>query len=114
MRVRGAERNPFANLKRVVAPRADGAVVGFCGNHPIAAAVVDHWGHRFVYAGAAPRRCDGQYDYEALCSSEWIVEPGLVYASDPEHRGDASTASHHRSAVHVLQDLREALLRWLH
>jgi len=114
MRVGGAERNPFADLKRVTEPQADGPVVGFYGSHPIAAAVVDHWGHRFVYVGAAPRRFDGRYDYAALGSDEWIVEPGLIYANDPENGGDASTASYHRSAGHALRDLRGTLLRWLH
>ncbi len=114
MRVRGAEKNPFAVLKRLVEPRADGPVVGFYGNHPIAAAVVDNFGHRFVYAGAAPRRCNGQYDYEALGASEWIVDPGLVYATDHDNSCDASTRRHHRSAAHSLRDLKAVLLRWLH
>src|SRR5271157_980384 len=94
MRVRGAERNPFADLKRVVEPQADGPVVGFYGDHPIAAAVVDQWGHRFVYVGAAPRRFDGQCDYSALGSNEWIVEPGL---SMPVIQGAVGTLRQRRA-----------------
>src|ERR1700693_5822603 len=113
MRARGDERNPFADLKRLTEPQAVGPVVGFYVSHPIAAAVVDQWAHRFVYVGPAPRRFDGQYEFAALGAGEWIVEPGLIYASDPESGGDASTASYHRSAGHALRDLKGALLRWL-
>ena len=114
MRVRGAERNPFADLKRVVEPQADGPVVGFYGNHPIAAAVVDHWGHRFVYVGAAPRGFDGQCDYSALGSEEWIVEPGLIYAIDPKRPADASASAQHHFVLHALRDVTEVLRRLLH
>ena len=57
-----------------------GASVGYIDGHPIAAAVVDDSGHRYSFAGIAPRRADGDYDVQALRRGEWIVEPGLVYA----------------------------------
>ena len=59
--------------------RPDGSVVGYIDGHPIAAAVVDDAGHRYSFAGVAPRRPDGDYDVQALRRGEWIVEPGLVY-----------------------------------
>jgi hypothetical protein len=63
----------------VVEPRPDGPVIGFYKEQPIAAAVVDYFGRRFVYDGIAPRRRDGQYDIRLLRPGEWIVEPGLIY-----------------------------------
>jgi hypothetical protein len=60
--------------------RADGAVVGYIDDHPIPEAVVDASGHRYSFAGVAPRRADGSYDAKSLHHGEWIVEPGLVYS----------------------------------
>jgi hypothetical protein len=65
----------------LVEPRAAGPVVGFLGGNPIPEAVVDYFGRRYVYAGVAPRRRNGQYDVGALQRGEWIVEPGLLYRS---------------------------------
>ena len=61
-------------------PRADGPVVGYIDNRPIAATVVDEWGRCYGYVGLAPRRHDGQYDVSAIKQGEWLVEPGLLYA----------------------------------
>jgi hypothetical protein len=63
----------------LIEPRPAGPVVGFLAGNPIAEAVVDYFGHRYVYAGVAPRRHNGRYDPDALGRGEWIVEPGLVY-----------------------------------
>jgi hypothetical protein len=72
----------------LVDPRPDGPVVGYYAGRPIAAAVVDYFGHRFTYAGVAPRLHSGRYDIESLRPGEWIVEPGLIYYGDPsEPRG---------------------------
>ena len=71
----------------LVEPRADGPVVGYYAGRPIADAVVDCFGRRFTYMGAAPRRICGQYDVESLRPGEWIVEPGLVYYGDPGQSG---------------------------
>jgi hypothetical protein len=59
--------------------RATGPTMGYYSDHPIAASIVDEHGRRFVYAGIAPRRWNGQYDVDALKTGEFIVEPGLVY-----------------------------------
>jgi hypothetical protein len=74
----------------LVEPRPDGPVIGFFAGQPIAEAVVDPFGRRFVYEGVAPRRRNGQYDVRSLRKGEWIAEPGLVYQFDrvlPNMRG---------------------------
>jgi hypothetical protein len=63
----------------LIEPRPAGPVVGFLAGKPIPEAVVDLFGRRYVYAGVAPRRRNGQYDADALGRGEWIVEPGLIY-----------------------------------
>jgi len=67
----------------LVDPRPDGPIVGYLAGRAIAAAVVDHFGRRFAYAGIAPRLRSGRYDVDALRPGEWLVEPGLVYYADP-------------------------------
>ncbi len=114
MQVRSAERNPYADLMRVVGATADGPVIGIYDNCPIAAAVVDHLGQRFIYVGVAPRRPGGQYDFTALRPGEWIAEPGLVYVSDLEYRHSLSPSPQSRLAGRALRNLREALIGWLH
>ena len=71
----------------LVEPRADGPVVGYYAGRAIAAAVMDYFGHRFTYAGVAPRIRNGRYDVESLLPGEWIVEPGLIYYRDPDKSG---------------------------
>lgn len=113
MQIRGPLNNPYADLMQVVDPKADGPVIGFYAECPIAAAVVDSFGHRFVYAGAAPRRHSGKFDFTALGPGEWIVEPGLVYVEDRECRKNALPGACFRSGRRVLRNLREALIGWL-
>jgi hypothetical protein len=60
-------------------PRPDGPLIGFYAGQPIAEAIRDFFGRRFVYEGIAPRRRDGKYDVSLLQPGEWIAEPGLVY-----------------------------------
>jgi len=67
----------------LVDPRPDGPSLGFYRDKPIAAAVVDYFGRRYVYSGIATRLRDGQYDVNALSKEERLVEPGLIYRSDP-------------------------------
>lgn len=43
--------------------------------------VLDEWNKRYRCVGLAPRRPNGTFDVELLRPGEWIVEPGLVYAS---------------------------------
>jgi hypothetical protein len=86
----------------LVEPRADGPVIGFYAGHPIAAAVVDYFGRRFLYAGVAPRLRSGRYDGDSLRPGEWIVEPGLIYYADPKESPGLRKrlpASDHHSAI---------------
>lgn len=64
---------------RLIEPRPDGPVLGFYGGRPIAAAVVDYFGRRYVYAGVAAHDRLGRLDACRLRPGEWLVEPGLVY-----------------------------------
>jgi hypothetical protein len=72
----------------LVEPRPDGEIVGTYAGRPIHVAVVDYFGRRYTYLGVAPRLRSGRYDVESLAPGEWIVEPGLVYYSDPDNGGD--------------------------
>ncbi len=56
-----------------------GPCIGFYADREIPESVVDEFGRRFVYAGVAPRKCNGVYDADALAVGEFIVRPGLVY-----------------------------------
>jgi hypothetical protein len=67
------------DLHIIVEPNADGPTIGYYDDKPIAAAVLDEFGRRFIYDGVAPRRRDGSYDVNLLRPGEWIVEPGFVY-----------------------------------
>jgi hypothetical protein len=75
----------------LVEPRPDGEIVGIYAGRPIHAAVVDYYGRRYTYLGVAPRLRSGRYDVESLALGEWIVEPGLVYYSDPDDGGSLLT-----------------------
>ena len=66
----------------LLAPQADGPVIGLYRDQPIAASVIDAYGQHYAYAGIAPRLRSGSYDVEALKQGEWLVEPGLVYVAD--------------------------------
>ena len=66
----------------LVDPRPAGPVLGYYKQQPIPAAVIDYFGRRYLYAGVAPRRRNGQYDIAALATGERLVEPGLVYCHD--------------------------------
>ena len=62
--------------------RADGPMLGYCAGHPIFSAIIDSFGQRYVFAGVAVRRRDGDVDLAALRQGEWLLEPGLIYRSD--------------------------------
>jgi hypothetical protein len=86
--------NSFRTLHRIECcmldqPRPAGPLVGYYAGQPIAAAVVDYFGRRFIYAGIAPRLRNGCFDVGSLRAGEWIVEPGLVYYRDPKEPDDA-------------------------
>jgi hypothetical protein len=109
-----AERNSYADLRIVIEPRPDGPVIGFYAGQPIAASVVDCFGRHFAYRGAAPRRQDGQYDFKALASDEWLVEPGLVYSYSARDDNQMELKSHGENGGRRRHALREALIGWLH
>jgi hypothetical protein len=72
----------------LVEQRADGPVIGTYDDHPIAAAVKDAFGRRYLYVGIAPRLRDGRFDVKALSPGEWFARPGLVYRAEiPETGG---------------------------
>jgi|SRR6516225_10185914 hypothetical protein len=108
------EMNPYAPFLAVVNPQTEGPVVGSYAGQPIAASVVDCFGRRYFYAGAAPRDCNGQYDFDALAPGEWIVEPGLVYTLGNSTRDGSTPAHHHGHGSATLRRLREVLSGWLH
>ena len=56
-----------------------GPNLGLYADACIAATVVDMFGRKYVYAGVAPRRWNGQFDVDALRQGEFILMPGLVY-----------------------------------
>jgi hypothetical protein len=82
-------------------PSATGPVIGTYAGRPFTAAVVDDLGRRFVFAGIAPRRRDGTFDTDMLSDGEWIVQPGLVYRSDP----DVAVEKIEELATHLGPDL---------
>jgi hypothetical protein len=110
----GAEKNPFAEGLVVVDPKPDGPVVGFYADQPIAEAVVDYFGRRFVYAGVAPRSFNGRYDFGALGPGEWIVEPGLVYSYEGRTHVKVSTRLASMAPSRVLISLGVILSGWFH
>lgn len=61
---------------------AGSAVVGYLADRPIFSTVADTSGTCYRYVGLASRLPDGRYDVQSLASSEWIVEPGLIYSSE--------------------------------
>jgi len=63
----------------LVDPHPTGSVVGYYDGTPIAEEVVDEFGRRFGYVGAAPRNSQGTYDAGSLQPGEFIVGRGLLY-----------------------------------
>jgi hypothetical protein len=114
MRGPGAEIGPYADCLVLIGPQADGPVLGFYAGHPIAAAVVDDSGRRYVYAGVVPRRHTGRYDFTALGPDEWVVDPGLIYARAIGNPDDLLAKSHDRFARGALGNLKEVVIGWLH
>jgi hypothetical protein len=60
-----------------------GQSVGLFANREIAESVIDDCGRRYVFAGIAPRRWNGDFDVDALRTGEFILKPGLVYRIEP-------------------------------
>jgi hypothetical protein len=82
----GLERSPSIEYLMLADPKPDGPTVGFFRGSAIAAAVVDYFGRRYVFAGIATRGRNGKYDTEALGRGERLVEPGLIYRLGAEAR----------------------------
>jgi hypothetical protein len=96
MRSHAARSSLHPDYYVIANPRPDGPVIGSFAGCPVAAAVIDFLGRRFVYAGIAPRRPTGQYRVESLKEGEWIVEPGLIYVADvgADISGDDAVPGH--------------------
>ncbi|HWA80756.1 MAG TPA: hypothetical protein VG848_10670 [Acetobacteraceae bacterium] len=60
----------------------DGPVIGTYMDQPIAEAVIDETGRRYVYAGLVPRGRGGRFDTGALRPGEFILQPGLIYRGE--------------------------------
>lgn len=61
--------------------RFEGQVVGYLAGRPILETATDGHGLRYRFVGVAPRNAAGGPDVQSLRKGEWIVQPGLVYAS---------------------------------
>jgi hypothetical protein len=77
-----AARGVEVDLVMLVDPKPAGPILGYFRDQPIASAVIDYFGRRYVYAGVAPRRRNGGYDVDALEKGERLMEPGLVYRDE--------------------------------
>jgi len=58
-----------------------GPSMGFYTDREIPESVIDEFGRRFVYAGVAPRKCNGAFDVDALAAGEFIVQPAWSIAA---------------------------------
>jgi hypothetical protein len=67
-------------------PHGEGPRVGTFAGEAIPEGMTDCFGQHYRFAGIAPRLQDGRYDVDALRPGEWLVEPGLIYASEPKFR----------------------------
>jgi hypothetical protein len=76
-RLTGTKSIPLAYY--VLDVESEGPTIGYLNGHSIPPTVVDRDGHRYAYAGLAPRCRDGRLDVGALKPNEWIVRPGFVY-----------------------------------
>ncbi len=61
-----------------------GQSVGIYANREISESVVDDFGQRYVFAGIAPRRWNGDFDVDALRTGEFILKPGIIYRREYE------------------------------
>jgi hypothetical protein len=82
----------------LVEPEPDGPMIGTYNNHPIAAAVKDAFGRRYLYVGVATRRRDGQLDVTTLSPGEWFSPRGLVYRMESRESGGLLDRLRKRSA----------------
>ena len=84
--LRASNRNRPLDYFMLQEPHGDGAPVGTFKGSAIPEGMTDYFGQHYHFAGVAPRLQDGRYDVDALRPGEWLVEPGLIYASDRRAR----------------------------
>ncbi|CAA2138897.1 hypothetical protein [Hyphomicrobium sp. ghe19] len=82
-----SQRRAQLLLEYCILPNTEfqGPIIGRLDGRDFSEFVRDEFGRLFVYSGVAPRRCDGQFDQDALKAGEFIVLPGLIY----RYRGKA-------------------------
>ena len=74
---------PTEEFFRLHGAKPDGTIVARYRDQEVSDVVIDENGHRYVFAGLAPRKLDGSYDLKGLKAGEVILEPGLVYQLIP-------------------------------
>lgn len=74
----------------------EGQVVGYLAGRPIRETAIDGSKLRYRFVGVASRNAAGGPDVQSLKKGEWIVQPGLVYASIDDT--DSSQAPEDRAA----------------
>jgi hypothetical protein len=79
---KASNRNRPVDYFMLQEPQGEGPPVGTFAGQAIAERMTDYLGHHYRFAGVAPRLQDGRYDVDALRPGEWLVEPGLIYASE--------------------------------
>ena len=72
----------FTRISLLHRPKPDGALLGYYDGEPIAAAVLDEFSRRYLYAGVGPHRRNGKVDEESLHPGEWLTESGLICRSE--------------------------------
>jgi hypothetical protein len=79
---RAAKRSRPVDYFMLQEPHGEGPSVGSFAGQAISERIIDYLGQCYRFAGIAPRLGDGRYDVDALRAGEWLVEPGLIYASE--------------------------------
>ncbi|HVJ42567.1 MAG TPA: hypothetical protein VM639_13775 [Dongiaceae bacterium] len=74
---------PDIEFYRLHGAKPDGVVVARYRDQDVCDVVIDELGHRYVFAGVAPRLLSGRYDVRGLKIGEVILEPGLIYQLIP-------------------------------
>jgi hypothetical protein len=83
---KATNRNRPVDYFMLQEPHGEGARVGTFAGEAIAEGMTDCFGRHYRFVGVAPRLPDGRYDVDALRPGEWLVEPGLIYASDRQSK----------------------------
>ena len=67
-------------------------VIGELNGKPIHECIIDDRGKTLRFAGIAPRSRNGTYNVACLRDGEWIVQPGLIYATDEQENSKSDPA----------------------